>query len=345
MSPGTLYRYFRSKEDIIAGIAERDRAEAAQQFAAVEQGSFFDGLAGLAQHHLVERSMEEVALCAEIMAESRRNPAVARIYQDMEADVRARFIALLQRAAERGEIRRDVDFDGTVTVCSRSPTVCPGGARSSRRSTPKPSCRSCWAWWNNFSPILSRKTTIGTGLRVMKAARFAAVGLVVAAVAWIASGHLFPHETAESRAAVQPAEAAQPKPFRVSVAEVRVEPRSRKLVLSGRTEADRKMMLMARADGTITELKVRRGSSVKEGEVIAVLSDEAREARVMQARAMLMQRKTELAAKMKLVEQGTMPKLEAVNLETQFKAAEAGLAAAEAEKRAQRHPRAVGGRS
>ena len=47
---------------------------------------------------------------------------------------------------------------------------------------------------------------------------------------------------------------------------------------------------------------------------------------------MLMQRKTELAAKMKLVEQGSMPKLEAVNLETQFKAAEAGLAAAEAEK-------------
>lgn len=165
----------------------------------------------------------------------------------------------------------------------------------------------------------------------MKAARFAAVGLVVAAVAWIASGHLFPHETAESRAAVQP-EAKQPKLFRVSVMEVRVEPRSRNLVLSGRTEADRKMMLMARADGTISELKVRRGQFVKQGDVIAVLSDEAREARVLQARAMLMQRKTELAAKMKLVEQGTMPKLEAVNLETQFKAAEAGLAAAEAEK-------------
>src|SRR5687767_6757480 len=132
----------------------------------------------------------------------------------------------------------------------------------------------------------------------MKAARFAAVGLVVAAVAWIASGHLFPHETAESRAAVHPAETA-PKPFRVSVAEVRVEPRSRNLVLSGRTEADKKMMLMARADGTIAELKVRRGSPVKAGDVIAVLSDEAREARVLQARAMLMQRKTELAAKMK----------------------------------------------
>ena len=166
----------------------------------------------------------------------------------------------------------------------------------------------------------------------MKAARFAAVGLVVAAVAWIASGHLFPHETAESRAAVQPAEAAKPKPFRVSVTEVRVEPRARNLLLSGRTEADKKMMVTARADGTISELKVRRGSVVKQGDVIAVLSDEARESRVLQAKAMLMQRKTELAARMKLVEQGTMPKLEAVNLETQFKAAEAGLAAAEAER-------------
>ena len=115
MSPGNLYRYFRSKEEIIAGIAERDRADAAEQFAAVGKGDFFDGLAALAQHHLVERSAEEVALCAEIMAESRRNPAVARIYQDMEVDVRARFIALLRSAAERGEIR-DIDFDGTVTV-------------------------------------------------------------------------------------------------------------------------------------------------------------------------------------------------------------------------------------
>jgi TetR/AcrR family transcriptional repressor of uid operon len=116
MSPGNLYRYFRSKEDIIAGIAERDRAETAQQFAAVGDGNFFDGIAVLAQHHLVERSMEEVALCAEIMAESRRNPAVARIYQDMETDVRERFIAMLRSAAGRGEIRKDIDLDGTVTV-------------------------------------------------------------------------------------------------------------------------------------------------------------------------------------------------------------------------------------
>jgi multidrug efflux system membrane fusion protein len=165
----------------------------------------------------------------------------------------------------------------------------------------------------------------------MKAARFVAVGIVVAAGAWIASGHLLPHDSAESRAAVLPAVAA-PKLFRVAVTEARVEPRTRKLVLSGRTEADRKMMVTARGDGIISELRVKRGDIVKQGDVIAILSDEAREARVTQAQAMLMQRKTELEARMKLVKQGTLPALEAVNLETQFKAAEAGLAAAEAER-------------
>lgn len=117
MSPGNLYRYFRSKEEIIADIAERDRAEAAQQFAMLDRApSFFEGLAELAHHHIAERSIEEIGLCAEIMAESRRNPEVARLYQDMEADVKARFITMLRNAAQRGEISRDLDFDGVVTV-------------------------------------------------------------------------------------------------------------------------------------------------------------------------------------------------------------------------------------
>lgn len=166
----------------------------------------------------------------------------------------------------------------------------------------------------------------------MKGARIAAVGLVVAAAAWIASGHLFPHESAESKAAVGGTKAETAKPFRVSVIPARIESRSRKLVLSGRTEADRKVMAFARTGGVVTELHVRRGQYVKEGDVIAVLSDEAREAQVAQARAVLSQRKIELEARMKLVAQGTLPKLEQGNLESQYKAAEAGLAQAEAER-------------
>ena len=136
------------------------------------------------------------------------------------------------------------------------------------------------------------------------------------------------------RKAAPPFVPAKPreKLFRVAVTETSVVPHSRKLVLSGRTEADRKVTLTARTGGVLTELRVKRGQQVKQGEVIAILSDDAREAQVAQARALFNQRKTELEARRKLIEQGTLPKLEGVNLESQFKAAEAGLAAAEAER-------------
>jgi TetR/AcrR family transcriptional repressor of uid operon len=117
MSPGNLYRYFPSKEAIIAGIAERDRADAAAHFSAAQKApDFFAGLAGLARYHLVERSKEEVGLCAEIMADSRRNPDVARIYESIEADVKGRLVAMLRAAAERGEIGRETDFEGVASV-------------------------------------------------------------------------------------------------------------------------------------------------------------------------------------------------------------------------------------
>jgi TetR/AcrR family transcriptional repressor of uid operon len=117
MSPGSVYRYFPSKEAIIAGISERNRANAVESFNAVEEApDFFTGLAGLARHHLVERTAEEVGLCAEIMAESRRSPDIARVYQDIERDIRGRIAALLQRAVDRGEIKPDVDVQNAATV-------------------------------------------------------------------------------------------------------------------------------------------------------------------------------------------------------------------------------------
>ena len=112
MSPGNLYRYFPSKEAIIAGIAESNRIAAAADFAAVTKADdFFSGFAALARHYLVERTDDEVALCAEIMTESRRNPEIARIYQAIDTDVKAGLVAVLRSAAERGEIPADLDFE------------------------------------------------------------------------------------------------------------------------------------------------------------------------------------------------------------------------------------------
>jgi multidrug efflux system membrane fusion protein len=165
----------------------------------------------------------------------------------------------------------------------------------------------------------------------MKASRVAAVGLVAAATFWIVSGHLFPHKTDESKAAPVASETAH-KPFRVAVMTADVMPHSRKLTLSGRTEADKKVTVAARSGGVITQLRVRRGSRVEKDEIIAILSDEAREAQVAQATAIVTQRRTELDAKRKLIENGTMPRLDMVKLESELKIAEAQLAATQAER-------------
>lgn len=117
MSPGNLYRYFPSKEAIIAGIAEQNRAEAAESFAAVLQApDFFTGLAGLARHHLIERDSDEIGLCAEIMAESRRSADVARIYEGIERDVKSRIVEMLRQAETRGEIKPGLDLEGVATM-------------------------------------------------------------------------------------------------------------------------------------------------------------------------------------------------------------------------------------
>jgi len=166
----------------------------------------------------------------------------------------------------------------------------------------------------------------------MKASRITAVGLVAGAALWIGSGHLMSNHGGEGQAAIRPGEAKSQPLFRVEVAQAKVVPHSPTLTLSGRTEADHKVALAARTAGILTELRVKRGQHVEKGEIVAVLADEAREAQVQQAQALVDQRKAELEAKRKLIDIGAMPKLDLVNLESQYKAAQAALATATAER-------------
>ena len=76
--------------------------------------------------------MEEIALCAEIMAESRRNPAVARIYQDWEADVREQFHGFAAQCGGTGRSpprhRSRRHRDGSVRAGGRAVVAARGGA-------------------------------------------------------------------------------------------------------------------------------------------------------------------------------------------------------------------------
>lgn len=161
----------------------------------------------------------------------------------------------------------------------------------------------------------------------LKGSRLAAVALVVLALIWIGSGILFPHHAPPEQSAA--AQAAHK--FRVAVTEAQAVQYQPKLVLSGRTEADKKVAIVSRTSGVITDLRVRRGQVVRAGDIIALLTDEGRAAQLAQARALVIQRRAEFEARSKLIEQGNLPKLDANNIATQLRAAEAALAQAEAE--------------
>ena len=164
----------------------------------------------------------------------------------------------------------------------------------------------------------------------MMFSRILAVLIVIGATLWIGSG-VFGRTEEPEQAAVE-SSSAEEAPFRVSVITAEVEPHARSIALSGRTEADDRATAVARTAGSIAELKVRRGSVVAEGDVIAVLSDEAREAQVAEAEALVEMRRTDLEAKLQLIERGVVAANEKNQLEADLRAAEAALAQAEAER-------------
>jgi multidrug efflux system membrane fusion protein len=164
----------------------------------------------------------------------------------------------------------------------------------------------------------------------MMFSRILAVAIVIAATLWIGSGVLGRTEDPHQAAIEAPAEPQAL--FKVAVAVRPLERHQSEIVLSGRTEADDRATAVARTNGSIVELKVRRGAKVAEGDVIAVLSDEARDAQVAQAEALVEQRRVDLEAQLRLIERGVVAANQRSQLEAELRAAEAALAEAEAER-------------
>src|SRR5690606_20499157 len=110
VSPGALYLYFASKEELIAGISERERSHLAQQL--TELGKADDLIAALrriAEHYSIEEPRHKRVLCMEIAAESTRNPAVGEIFRSVDRYVIQSFEQLFAEARKAGRI--DPAFD------------------------------------------------------------------------------------------------------------------------------------------------------------------------------------------------------------------------------------------
>jgi TetR/AcrR family transcriptional regulator, repressor for uid operon len=111
ISPGALYVYFDSKEALIAGIAERDRAEFAERLAALSDApDFLKALEALGRHYFVEEPAYKRRMCIEIGLESTRNPRVGEIFQEVDRFVRSGFEQLFARLKAEGRIAPDLDI-------------------------------------------------------------------------------------------------------------------------------------------------------------------------------------------------------------------------------------------
>jgi AcrR family transcriptional regulator len=88
MSPGNLYRYFPSKDAIVAGLAERDRARFNADFLHLQSAP--DPAAAfvmLGRRHLVEEPRSKAIMMQEIWAEACRNPRMTEICAVMDQSV------------------------------------------------------------------------------------------------------------------------------------------------------------------------------------------------------------------------------------------------------------------
>jgi TetR/AcrR family transcriptional repressor of uid operon len=111
ISPGALYVYFASKEDLIAGIAERDRAEFGERFADLSTApDFMKSLSDLGNHYFDAEPAYKRTMCVEIGLESTRNPKVGEIYHSVDQHVQDSFEKLFARLAAEGRIAPDFDI-------------------------------------------------------------------------------------------------------------------------------------------------------------------------------------------------------------------------------------------
>ncbi|MFT5510661.1 MAG: TetR/AcrR family transcriptional repressor of uid operon [Hyphomicrobiaceae bacterium] len=105
ISAGALYVYFDSKEALIAGICERDRAEFSDRFAGIAGApDFLAALNQLAAHYFVDEARHKLAMTVEIGAESMRNDAVREMFKACDETVGSNLNALLERLAKEGRI-------------------------------------------------------------------------------------------------------------------------------------------------------------------------------------------------------------------------------------------------
>lgn len=117
MSPGHLYHYFKSKNDLINAIIEADASLHEEKLASlVESGNTLETMLSRIDEIWTVHKDLDAALFAEIMAEATRNAETAATIRQHEIRLRERFAKTIAIGQERGHIDSDVNPIGFATM-------------------------------------------------------------------------------------------------------------------------------------------------------------------------------------------------------------------------------------
>ncbi len=160
----------------------------------------------------------------------------------------------------------------------------------------------------------------------MNRAQLTAIAILLAGVAWIASGMLTGNgadtQNANADSELNQAEQAPPS---VRVQSSTAQPFQSDIILQGRTAASRMVELRAEVSGRAEEILVMEGQPVKQGDAILKIAVNDRAARLDQARASLEQRKIQVEAARQLAKQSFGTQVRRAEAEAQFQQARADV--------------------
>jgi AcrR family transcriptional regulator len=104
MSAGNLYRYFPSKDAIVEGLCAVDQEGRARAFAELmaDNRDIMQAMCAGLRRHVLDKPPEKARLIVEIWTEAGRNPRVAALSRQIDADVLAGVEKLMDAAKAAG---------------------------------------------------------------------------------------------------------------------------------------------------------------------------------------------------------------------------------------------------
>ncbi|MBT5415412.1 MAG: efflux RND transporter periplasmic adaptor subunit [Rhodospirillaceae bacterium] len=164
----------------------------------------------------------------------------------------------------------------------------------------------------------------------MKSSHIIAIVLAVGVAGWIVSGQFGESGPPANASDPQSANAAPERAVpRVQTRVLHAEDLVSELVLTGRTEASRAVVLRAEIAGPVVEVPVEEGAMVKEGDVIARIALDDRSAKLAEARALHEQRRIDHQAASSLAKKDFASKTRVAETKALYDAARAAVQAME----------------